>query len=63
MVRIMMISALVGGAMMTSGCSTLRGAGIGAAGGASVQALRGKDVKDGAVAGAAAGAVIGTIAN
>ena len=56
-----MILAVIGGSFALSGCATLKGAGIGAAAGAGTQAIRGKNVKDGAVAGAAVGAVVGTV--
>jgi len=49
------------GALAVSGCSTLRGAGIGAAGGAGVAAVTGGDVGRGAAVGGAAGAVVGTV--
>ncbi len=54
---------IAAGALAVSGCSTLRGAGIGAAVGAGAGAGADKDVKDGAVIGAGAGAVIGTVAD
>ncbi len=50
---------LVGGSL--SGCSTLRGGAIGAAGGAGVAAATGGDVKKGAAVGGAGGAVAGTV--
>lgn len=54
---------IAAGALAVSGCSTLRGAGIGAAVGAGAAAVTDKDVKDGAAIGAGAGAVIGTVAD
>lgn len=42
-------------------CSTLRGAGIGAAGGAGVAAATGGDVEEGAAVGGVGGAVVGTV--
>lgn len=56
------ISLLVAGALAVSGCSTLRGAGIGGALGAGAAAVTDHDVKDGALIGAGAGAVVGTVA-
>ena len=47
--------------MTTSACSTLRGAGIGAAGGAGVAAATGGSVEKGAAVGGAGGAVVGTV--
>lgn len=52
--------ALAAGASLTA-CSTLRGAGIGAAGGAGVAAATGGDVEKGAAVGGVGGAVVGTV--
>ena len=57
------IILLAVGAVAVSGCSTVRGAGIGAALGAGTAAVTDNDVKDGAVIGGAAGAVVGTVAD
>lgn len=54
---------IAAGALALSGCSTVRGAGIGAAVGAGAAAVTDHDVKDGAVIGAGAGAVVGTVAD
>lgn len=54
---------LASGAMTLSACSTVRGAAIGGVAGAGVAAVTGHKVKDGAVLGAGAGAVVGTVAN
>lgn len=43
-----------------SACSTLKGAGVGAAGGAGVAAATGGSVEKGAAVGGAGGAVVGT---
>lgn len=44
-----------------SACSTLKGAGLGAAGGAGVAAATDGDVKKGAAVGGTGGAVVGTV--
>ncbi|TXC67999.1 hypothetical protein FSB78_18660 [Sphingomonas ginsenosidivorax] len=44
-----------------SACSTLKGAGLGAAGGAGVAAATDGDVKKGVTVGGAGGAVVGTV--
>lgn len=54
---------LMAGAVLLNACSTLAGAGIGAAGGAGVAAATGGDVKKGAAIGGVGGAVVGTIAD
>ncbi|ANC85694.1 MULTISPECIES: hypothetical protein [Sphingomonas] len=54
---------LLGTAAGLSACSTLKGAGIGAAGGAGVAAATGGSVEKGAAVGGTAGAVVGTVAN
>lgn len=54
---------IAAGALTVSGCSTLRGAGIGAAVGAGAAAVTGNDVGKGAAVGGAAGAVVGTVAD
>jgi osmotically inducible lipoprotein OsmB len=61
MKKIMTAATLIAVATGLSACSTLRGAGIGAAGGAGVAAVTDGDVKKGAAVGAAAGAVAGTV--
>ena len=53
---------LLGTAASLSACSTLKGAGIGAAGGAGVAAATGGSVEKGAAVGGTAGAVVGTVA-
>ena len=50
-------------AMPLGACSTLTGAGIGAAGGAGVAAATNGDVEKGAAVGGVGGAVVGTIAD
>ncbi len=52
--------AVAAGTSLTA-CSTLRGAGIGAAGGAGVAAATGGDVEKGAAVGGVGGAVVGTV--
>jgi predicted small secreted protein len=54
---------LLGAAAALSACSTLKGAGIGAAGGAGVAAATGGSVEKGAAVGGTAGAVVGTVAD
>ena len=54
---------LVASAVSMSACSTLKGAGIGAAGGAGVAAATGGSVEKGAAVGGAGGAVVGTVAD
>jgi hypothetical protein len=54
---------LLGTAISLSACSTLKGAGIGAAGGAGVAAATGGSVEKGAAVGGAGGAVVGTVAD
>ncbi|WP_267350041.1 hypothetical protein [Sphingomonas sp. GM_Shp_2] len=44
-----------------SACSTLKGAGVGAAGGAGIAAATGGSVEKGAAVGGAGGAVVGTV--
>jgi osmotically inducible lipoprotein OsmB len=51
---------LLGSAISLSACSTLKGAGIGAAGGA---AATGGSVEKGAAVGGAGGAAVGTVAD
>ncbi len=46
-----------------SACSTLKGAGVGAAGGAGVAAATGGSVEKGAAVGGTGGAVVGTVAD
>lgn len=46
-----------------SACSTLKGAGIGAAGGAGIAAATGGSVEKGAAIGGTGGAVVGTVAD
>lgn len=53
--------ALALAGLALSGCSTLRGGAIGAAGGAGVAAVSGGDVGTGAAVGGAGGAVVGTV--
>lgn len=50
-------------AMLTTGCSTLKGAAIGGAAGAGVAAVSGESVEKGAAVGGVAGGVIGTVAD
>ena len=58
------ISALIlAAAVSISACSTLKGAGIGGAGGAGIAAATGGDVEKGAAVGGTAGAVVGTVAD
>ena len=57
------ITLMAAGALAVSGCSTVRGVGIGAAAGAGAAAITDKSVKDGALIGAGAGAVVGTVAD
>ena len=52
--------AVAAGTSLTA-CSTLRGAGIGAVGGAGVAAATGGSVEKGAAVGGAGGAVVGTV--
>lgn len=54
---------LLASAVSMSACSTLKGAGIGAAGGAGVAAATGGSVEKGAAVGGAGGAVVGTVAD
>ncbi len=54
---------LLGTAAGLSACSTLKGAGTGAAGGAGVAAATGGSVEKGAAVGGTAGAVVGTVAD
>lgn len=54
---------LLGSAVSLSACSTLKGAGIGAAGGAGVAAATGGSIEKGAAVGGAGGAVVGTVAD
>jgi hypothetical protein len=54
---------LIGSAVSLSACSTLKGAGIGAAGGAGVAAATGGSVEKGAAIGGTGGAVVGTVAD
>jgi predicted small secreted protein len=61
MKKIMLSAALVTAAASMSACSTLRGAGIGAAGGAGVAAATGGSVEKGAAVGGTGGAVVGTV--
>lgn len=56
------MALLAAAALVLAGCSTLRGAGIGGAVGAGAAAVTDHDVKDGALIGAGAGAVVGTVA-
>jgi predicted small secreted protein len=48
-------------AVPLSACSTLTGAGVGAAGGAGVAAATNGDVEEGAAVGGVGGAVVGTV--
>lgn len=57
----LVIALIAVGSMAVSGCSTLRGAGIGGAVGAGAAAVTGNDVGKGAVIGGATGAVVGTV--
>ena len=61
--KLVLIGLVTAGALAVSGCSTLRGAGIGAAAGAGASAVTGNDVGKGAAIGGAAGAVVGTVAD
>ena len=54
---------LASAVLANAACSTVRGAGIGAAAGAGAAAVTGHGVKEGAVVGAGAGAVVGTVAH
>jgi predicted small secreted protein len=61
--HILWLPLLAGAALAISACSTVRGAGIGAAVGAGAAAVTDQPIKDGAVLGAGAGAVVGTVAD
>jgi len=61
--RALWITLMAAGALAVSGCSTVRGAGIGAAVGAGAAAVTDNSVKDGALIGAGTGAVVGTVAD
>jgi uncharacterized protein YceK len=63
MKKTIIAAALVTAMIATSGCSTLKGAAIGGAGGAGVAAATGGSVQKGAAVGGTAGAVIGTVAD
>lgn len=57
------LAALTLAASSLSACSTLKGAGVGAAGGAGVAAATGGSVEKGAAVGGTGGAVVGTVAD
>lgn len=57
------LAALTLAAGSLSACSTLKGAGVGAAGGAGVAAATGGSVEKGAAVGGTGGAVVGTVAD
>ncbi len=63
MKKIAVSALLIASAVSMSACSTLKGAGIGAAGGAGVAAATGGSVEKGAAVGGAGGAVVGTVAD
>ena len=63
MKKIAVSALLITSAVSMSACSTLKGAGIGAAGGAGVAAATGGSVEKGAAVGGAGGAVVGTVAD
>ncbi|MEZ0494708.1 hypothetical protein [Sphingomonas sp. IW22] len=52
---------LIAAATTMAGCSTLKGAALGGAGGAGVAAATGGDVEKGAAVGGVGGAVVGTV--
>jgi osmotically inducible lipoprotein OsmB len=58
--NLLILTLLVTGGSL-AGCSTLRGAAIGGAGGAGVAAATGGDVEQGAAVGGVGGAVVGTV--
>lgn len=59
--KLVLIGLITSAALAVSGCSTLRGAGIGAAAGAGTAVVTDNDVGKGAAIGGAAGAVVGTV--
>jgi osmotically inducible lipoprotein OsmB len=59
--KILATTMLVAIAGSMSACSTLRGAAIGGAGGAGVDAASGGNVEQGAAVGGVGGAVVGTV--
>jgi osmotically inducible lipoprotein OsmB len=59
--NLLTLSLLVAATGALGGCSTLRGAAIGGAGGAGVAAATGGDVEKGAAVGGVGGAVVGTV--
>ncbi len=61
--HILCLPLLAGAVLAISACSTVRGAGVGAAVGAGAAAVSDHDVRDGAVLGAGAGAIVGTVAD
>ena len=61
MKKLALSALLLAAAVSVSACSTLKGAGIGAAGGAGVAAATGGSVEKGAAVGGAGGAVVGTV--
>lgn len=63
MKKIAVSALLIASAVSMSACSTLKGAGIGAAGGAGVAAATGGSVEKGAAVGGAGGAVVVTVAD
>ena len=63
MKKIALSALLLTSALSIGACSTLQGAGIGAAGGAGVAAATGGSVEKGAAVGGAGGAVVGTVAD
>ncbi|HTG37836.1 hypothetical protein [Sphingomonas sp.] len=59
--KLIATTLLIAAAGTMGGCSTLRGAAIGGAGGAGVAAATGGDVEKGAAVGGVGGAVVGTV--